>query len=54
MNARQPGQLDARVDFQLGEDMAQVAADGVVGDEQTLRHLSISQTLRDEAGHGEL
>ncbi len=53
MNPRQSGQLDSRVDFQLGEDMAQVAADGVVGNEETLRHLAIGQTLRDEARHRE-
>jgi hypothetical protein len=43
VNACQSGQLDSGVDLQLGEDMAQVAADGVVGDEKAFSHLAISR-----------
>jgi hypothetical protein len=47
VNACQPGQLDPRVDIQLGKDMAKMAADGVMGDEEALSHFAIRQPLSD-------
>src|SRR6476469_3751417 len=49
-----PYQFDTRVDGQLGEDVLQVSADGVVGDEQPRGYVAVAEPFRYEARDGKL
>ena len=51
--ARESGQLYARVDAQLREHVAEMAADGVRRDEKAFGDLSIRQPFGDEARDGQ-
>ena len=44
------GELGARVQVELGEDVAQVDTDGALGDDQRVGDLAVGPALRDEDG----
>jgi hypothetical protein len=52
--ARESCQLDARVDAELGEDVPEVAVDGVRRDEEALCDFAIRQAVGDETREREL
>src|SRR5260370_7155637 len=54
VNAGKSGELDAGVDVEFAEDMAQVAIDGVMRNEEALRDLTITQPVRDQPRDREL
>ena len=49
-----PYQFDPRVDSQLGEDILQVSAHGVMRDEQASGYIAVAEPLRYEARDGKL
>ncbi len=54
MNAGKSRELDAGVDVEFAEDMAQVAVDGVMRNEEALRDLAIAQSVSDQPRNREL
>ena len=52
--ARESCQLDARVDAELREHVAEVAVHGVRRDEEALGNLTVGQTVGDKPRDGEL
>ena len=54
VNAGKSGEFDAGVDVELAEDMAQVAVDGVMRNEEALSDLTIAQPVRDQPRDREL